>query len=152
MECGAEECGANFQAVARGGTFKQGTTAPCDAAVFFFMELRNRTYLILKNLKMTTCLVIAPQEGNLEPERQKEQYEVEPQDDQQEQLPVEPLPLLRQSKRLRSRPDRFGTNIFDLGTDSLGEGGGGGGYCTVAGRGSACDRPVERSSLPARPA
>ena len=58
-------------------------------------------------------LVIAPQEGNLEPECQEEQHEVEPQDDQQEQPPVEPLPLLRKSKKLTSRPDRFVTNIFD---------------------------------------
>ena len=95
---------------ARGGTYEQGTTAPRDAAVFSEAEESD-----VSDAEETEDdnLEIAPQEDNLEPERQEEQHEVEPRDDQQEQPPVEPLPLLRQSKRLRSRPDRFGTNIFD---------------------------------------
>ncbi|KAL5491405.1 hypothetical protein EMCRGX_G016687 [Ephydatia muelleri] len=95
---------------ARGGTYEQGTTAPRDAAVFSEAEESD-----VSDAEETEDdnLEIAPQEDNLEPERQEEQHEVEPRDDQQEQPPVEPLPLLRQSKRLRSLPDRFGTNIFD---------------------------------------
>ena len=95
---------------ARGGTYEQGTTAPRDAAVFSEAEESD-----VSDAEETEDdnLEIAPQEDNLEPERQEEQHEVEPRNDQQEQPPVEPLPLLRQSKRLRSRPDRFGTNIFD---------------------------------------
>ena len=95
---------------ARGGTYEQETTAPRDAAVFSEAEESD-----VSDAEETEDdnLEIAPQEDNLEPERQEEQHEVEPRDDQQEQPPVEPLPLIRQSKRLRSRPDRFGTNIFD---------------------------------------
>ena len=96
-----------LKACARGGTFEQGTTATRDAA----------------EESEDDNLVIDHQEGNLEPEQQEVEpqdhqqeqleQEVEPQDDQQEQPPVETLPPLRKSKRLRSRPDRFGTNIFD---------------------------------------
>ena len=95
---------------ARGGTYEQGTTAPRDAAVFSEAE---ESDVSDAEESEDDNLEIVPQEDNLEPERQEEQHEVEPQEDQQEQPPVEPLPLLRQSKRLRSRPDRFGTNIFD---------------------------------------
>eukprot|EP00731_Ephydatia_muelleri_P024551 Em0016g822a len=92
-----------LKACARGGTFEQGTTATRDAAEESQPDVSDAEESEDDNL------VIDHQEGNLEPEQQ----EVEPQDDQQEQPPVETLPPLRKSKRLRSRPDRFGTNIFD---------------------------------------
>ena len=91
---------------ARGGSYEQGTTAPRDAAVFSEAEESDVSDAEESD---DDNLVIAPQEDNLKPERQEEQH----QDDQQEQPPVGPLPLLRKSKRLRIRPDRFGTNIFD---------------------------------------
>ena len=106
-----------LKACARGGTFEQGTTATRDAAEESQPDVSDAEESEDDNL------VIDHQEGNLEPEQQEVEpqdhqqeqleQEVEPQDDQQEQPPVETLPPLRKSKRLRSRPDRFGTNIFD---------------------------------------
>ena len=103
-----------LKACARGGTFEQGTTATRDAAEESQPDVSDAEESEDDNL------VIDHQEGNLEPEQQEVEpqdhqqeqleQEVEPQDDQQEQPPVETLPPL---KRLRSRPDRFGTNIFD---------------------------------------
>ena len=106
-----------LKACARGGTFGQGTTATRDAAEESQPDVSDAEESEDDNL------VIDHQEGNLEPEQQEVEpqddqqeqleQEVEPQDDQQEQPPVETLPPLRKSKRLRSRPDRFGTNVFD---------------------------------------
>lgn len=82
------------------GKDQKDADPPDDAAVFEAEESDDED------------LVTAPQEGRLEPEHGEEQGG-EAHDDQQEQPPGEPVPLLRKSTRVRSRPDRFGTNIFD---------------------------------------